>query len=91
MKTFFRNTDVYTVKRNALPAEIYTKAIRLNLQSFFSTADETLGLYLSILSSVEVQFLSAYFRTLCPQSSSSVTRLSLFFLILSLISRRMAK
>ena len=34
MKTFFGNTDVYTVKRNALPGEIYTKAIRFYPRSF---------------------------------------------------------
>ena len=34
MKTFTGNTDVNTVKRNALPAEIYTKAIRFYPRSF---------------------------------------------------------
>ena len=34
VKTFTGNTDVTTVKRNALPAEIYTKAIRFYPRSF---------------------------------------------------------
>lgn len=35
MKTFVGNTDTNSVKKNALPAEVYTKGIRFYPQSYY--------------------------------------------------------
>lgn len=35
VKTFVGNTDTTSVKENALPAEVYTKAIRFYPQSYY--------------------------------------------------------